>query len=381
MFSTSTPGFLTNNEHIFEIPATSTALEHQFSTAGASQRALINQLCLDAFLCMLREEFSTTSKVYPNQTVLPSIWEFVNGTAINFGSVRLVLIPTLAMDSDELRVPQEWVDIPEWVGDYYIAVQVNPDESWIRVYGYANHQKLKTLGVYNTSNRTYSLESEDLIEDLNVLWLTTQHYPEVTRAEVAALPTLPQTQAHNLIQRLGAITIPRLEIPFQLWGTLLAHGGWRQRLYELRQGVTEQTSVVQWLQEGISNVATTFGWLTRELVTAPSGMRNQKIKTICVSKQLHIANDIYELRIFSKGNANELIWRFELRNANPENLIPTGLKLRLLTEDLQVFSNNEDTAKAPVEVLYVEVMLEPGEGIVWEVEPTPENYEREILRF
>lgn len=380
MFSTSSL-FFANNEHIFEIPETSNILEHKFSTAGASQRASINQLCLNAFLCMLREEFSTASKVYPNQAVLPSIWEFVNGTAISFGSVRLVLIPTLAMDSDELRVPQEWVDIPEWVGDYYIAVQVNPDEGWVRVYGYANHQKLKTLGVYNPSDRTYSLESEDLIQDLNVLWLTTQHYPEVTRAEVSALPILPQTQAHNLIQRLGVITIPRLEIPFQLWGALLAHGGWRQRLYELRQGVSEPTSVVQWLQEGVSNFATTLGWLTRELVMVPSGMRNQKIKTTCLSRQLHIANNTYELRIFSKGNINELIWRFELRNSNAENLIPAGLKLKLTTEDLQAFPNNEDIATVPIELLYVEVMLEPGEGIVWEVEPTPENYEREILRF
>jgi len=24
-------------------------------------------------------------------------------------------------------VPQEWVDIPEWAADYYLAVQVNPD--------------------------------------------------------------------------------------------------------------------------------------------------------------------------------------------------------------------------------------------------------------
>jgi Protein of unknown function (DUF1822) len=382
MFSTSPP-FLLDNEHILEIPPTSTAPKQKFSTAGACQRALINQLCLDAFLCMLREEFAVAAKVYPNNAVLASIWEFVNGTAITFGSARLVLIPTLAMDSDELRVPQEWIDIPQWVGDYYIGVQVNPDEGWVRVYGYTNHQKIKTFGVYNPSDRTYSLESEDLIQDLNVLWLTTQYYPEVTRAEVAALPPLPQAQAENLLQRLGAdVKFPRLEIPFQLWGALLAHGGWRQRLYELRQGATQQTSVIQWLQDGVENFATTLGWLTREFVAVPTGMRSRDAaSTIGLSRQLLIAGNAYELRIFSKGNAEELIWRFELLPSNPENLIPAGLKLRLLTEDLQAFPNNEDTATAPVELLYVEVMLESGEGIVWEVEPTPEDYEHEILRF
>ncbi|MBF2064493.1 MAG: DUF1822 family protein [Calothrix sp. C42_A2020_038] len=379
--SSASPSFLLDNEQI-EIPPTSQAPEQKFSTAGAYQRALINQLCLDAFLWMLREEFAITSTVFPNNAALASIWEFVNGTAINFGNARLVLMPTLAMDGDELRVPQEWIDIPEWVGDYYLAVQVNPDEGWVRIVGYTNHRNIKTLGVYNSSDRTYSVESEDLIQNLNVLWLTIQYYPEVTKAEVPVLPPLPQAQADNLIQRLGANTVfPRLEIPFQLWGELLAHGGWRQRLYELRQGITQQASVIQWLQDGVSNFATQLGWLRQEFVVAPSGMRSQEATSIGISRQLLIANNTYDLRIFSQGNAEELIWRFELRSSNSENLIPAGLKLRLLTEDLQPFPNNEDSATAPVEMLYVEVMLESGEGIVWEVEPTPKDYEREVLRF
>ena len=75
------------------------------------------------------------------------------------------------------------------------------------------------------------------------------------------------------------------------------------------------------------------------------------------------------------------VWRFELSSLAPGGLIPTGVTLRLLTEDLQPFENNEDTATAPVEQLYIEVALESGEGIVWEIEPTPEDYDREILRF
>lgn len=61
--------------------------------------------------------------------------------------------------------------------------------------------------------------------------------------------------------------------------------------------------------------------------------------------------------------------------------IPGGFKLRLLTEDLQPFPNNEDVATTAVELLFVDVALQPGEGIVWEIEPLPENYDREILRF
>lgn len=50
-------------------------------------------------------------------------------------------------------------------------------------------------------------------------------------------------------------------------------------------------------------------------------------------------------------------------------------------EDLQPFANNEDIAITAVEQLYVEVPLEAGDGIVWEIEPIPENYDQEILRF
>lgn len=378
--------FAVDHELVLEMVPTSQPLEHNYSTPGADQRAWINQICLTTFLAWLQAEITPNARVYPNTAALPSFWEVVNGTAMSFDNSRLVLLPTLAMDVDELRVPQEWVDIPEWVADYYLAVQVNPDEEWIRIVGYTTHQQVKTLGVYDPGDRTYSLESDQLIPDLNVLWITRQLYPEeIRRASVTDLPPLPQTQAVNLLQRLSnaEIKFPRLEVPFPLWGALIAHGGWRQSLYELRQGVVEPASIGQWLQEGVSNFAQQLGWELRQFTALPSGMRSRESQTsiLGLSRQILIADHTYELRVFPKGNPEEQIWRFELRNANPENMIPVGLQLKLLTEDLQSFPNNEDTATTPVENLYVEVMLEPGEGLVWEVTPLPEEYEREILRF
>jgi hypothetical protein len=79
--------------------------------------------------------------------------------------------------------------------------------------------------------------------------------------------------------------------------------------------------------------------------------------------------------------ANPRIWRFELRSLSVGGSIPAGVTLRLLTEDLQPFPDNTCRSTADVDCLYIEVELEPGEGLVWEVEPTPADYEREILRF
>ncbi|MEX0268730.1 DUF1822 family protein [Leptolyngbyaceae cyanobacterium UHCC 1019] len=363
------------------VPLTSAA----FSTPGRRWSADLNQMALTAFLPWLRDQFAANPQVWLDAT-LPSIWEFVNGTAIAIGSLRLVLIPSAALDTDELRVPQEWVDLPSWAADYYLAVQVNPDDGWIEVWGYASHEQLKNRGVYDASDRTYSLAEDDLIHDLTVLQVALEFCPtETRRAAIAPIPTLEITQATHLIERLGNpdLAFPRLAIPFSLWGALLEHGGWRKRLYEQRQGMAESWSVVDWLQAGVSHLAEQIGWqhTTFQLATG-RGMRS--LPTAGLARSLTIAGVSYQLQIASVGDrsAPELtVWQFELRRSDPTATIPVGVTLRLLTEDLQPFENNEDVARNQVERLYIDVALQPREGLVWEVEPTPDGYDREVLRF
>jgi len=98
-------------------------------------------------------------------------------------------------------VPQEWVDIPELAADYYLAVQVNPDSGGSG-FGDTTHLQLKSDGNYDPSDRTYCLDEDDLIDDLNILWVARQLCPqEPTKSAITALPTLPQEQANNLLQR------------------------------------------------------------------------------------------------------------------------------------------------------------------------------------
>ncbi len=364
-----------------ELPTTQTQSQPQFSTPSSRWNAYLNQICLDAVLPWLREEYAPQALVWPNATALPSFWELVNGTAIVMGTTRLVLIPSETIDLS-LRVPQEWVNIPGWAVDYYLAVQVNLDQGWLRIWGYTTHQQLQASGSYDPSDRTYCLEEEGLILDLNVLWVARQLCPEEpTRGAIAPLPALPLAAAENLLQRLGtpAISTPRLAVPFELWGALLQHGGWRQRLYEQRQGLP-QWSILQWLQTGVSDFAQQIGW---QLVDQPSlvGARGgEQTPAPVPSRQLIIAGQLYELQILPQGNPAERIWRFEL-STFLGTAIPSGFKLRLLTEDLQPFKDNEVIATTAVDRLYIEVALELGEGLVWEIEPIPENYDREILHF
>ena len=358
-----------------------------FSTASCCWNAYLNRLSLNAFLPWLRAEHAFDANISPNLATLPSFWEVVNGTAITFQDMRLVLIPSDAIDLSELRVPQEWVDIPSWAADYYLAVQVNPEEDWVRVWGYTTHAQLKNQGTYDPSDRSYSLDGEDLIADLSILWVARQLCSEeVTRTEVPPLPKLSSAQSKNLLARLGnsKVLLPRLEVPFTTWGALLEHGGWRQRLYELRQGISQQWSVIEWMQLGISDVAKTTGWQKIQVQMPYIGARGPKQAStlFALVKELTIDEKKYELRIEPKGQLENRTWRFELRNVNYGEMIPSGFKLKLFTEDLQPFPGNQAIAKTSVERLYVDVALgEPEEGLVWEIEPVPENFEREILIF
>ena len=144
---------------------------------------------------------------------------------------------------------------------------------------------------------------------------------------------------------------PGLTVPFPLWGGLIGHGGWRQRLYEKRLGLPEQRSVRQWLNSGVSEIV--VGWEKINLLPNRGGVRNitENQPKVSLSRQLAIAGQLYELVITPQGQPQITHWRFELHHTIIGAAIPGGFKLRLLTEDLQPFPNNEDMATTAVEQL------------------------------
>jgi hypothetical protein len=235
--------------------AIAAAQSQPLSSPANQRRAYLNALGLNAVLAWIREEVPDARSLPPMQ--LPTVWEVVNGTVLQLGAIRLVLIPTENIDNAALEVPQEWVDHPDWAGDYFLAVQVKPESGWVRIWGYTTHQDLKSIGHYDATDRTYSLDAEQLTQDLNAFWLTTQFCAtEQTQTAIAPLPELPELQAEQLIQRLGnpAIVFPRLAIPFSIWAALLSRDQWLQTLYQRRCGLEGRQELVnivklsEWLQ-------------------------------------------------------------------------------------------------------------------------------------
>ena len=388
---------ITNSDHLWlEITEAQLRLSWNYAedltNSYNRQQVYLNHLCLTVFLLWLQTEtaskYFNPPQVFPSKVTLASIWSLVNGTAIEINNKRLVLIPEENFDIEELKVPQEWIDIPSWVADYYLAVQIDTEEEWLRVWGYTTHHQLKNTGTYISRDRTYSVEAIDLQENLNIFFLLEELFPETnTQTEVTSLPSLSSTQAHNLIQRLGNTNtiFPRRSVPFATWGTLLEHGGWRQSLYRMREGLSPSSSVKEWLETGIDEFTKRLGWQNFQLqpgiAKTGAAKNNHKLAgETYVSRQLTITNQVYELKIIPE-NIEANIWRFELHSLELGGLIPQGFKLKLLTEELAEFENNENIATVAVQKLLLEIALESGEGLVWEIDPLPDNYDREILRF
>jgi len=207
--------------------------------------AYLNELCLMAFIpwlegwCQEGEESykSIQIRTFPESS-LPSLWEFINGSLINFGDIRLVLIPTDSTDLDEVCVPQEWVDIVSWRADYYLAVQINldsPDTSWMRLWGYISYQNLQQKGIYEESDRAYYISGQHLAPDLTLMLLQ----PEPVRGEdvpIESVPSLTQETAERLLAQLSqtSVTSPRLAVSYDQWAAFVTNEQWRQDLYERR---------------------------------------------------------------------------------------------------------------------------------------------------
>lgn len=251
---------LNSSTQWLEIPETvhEAAWQRPNASGGDRLQAYLNQVCLQTVLPWLQEKSGLVPAV---RTANPTLWEWVNGCAIDLGNTRLILIPTEAMDKSELRVPQEWVDIPAWVGDYYLAVEVDTDEQWLNVWGYTTHSMLKSTGEYDDSDRTYSLNGGDVIQDLTVFWVMQQLAAEPTRAAVPSLSRLTATQAEGLIEQLADSTWPRLEASFAEWGALLASSTWLRQLCDRRHQLIVDAPTPVNLSGWLQNVFGT-GWQT-----------------------------------------------------------------------------------------------------------------------
>jgi Protein of unknown function (DUF1822) len=320
----------------------------------------LNQMSLRTILPWLQAEQTPEASV--ENSIHPAQQDWLIGSAIALGSKRLVLIPSISLDTRELRVPQEWIDSPDQAGDYFLAVQIDPDDLWLRVWGYTTHAQLKTQGKFDSGDRMYCLEAESLITDLSVLWIVRQlHGNEPTQTEVAPIAALSAAQAETLLAQLSSNTVvhPRLAVPFPQWAAFLQNSNLCDRLADLRQTMRQTAAqptttafppvrLGQWLQNQFET-----SWQSIEsLLGSDSDLAYSLRRTAELSdtairrvKRIHLADqDVLLVMEIDLGSDGRLIVRVQLRPFDRTQLLPTALRLAILSptgEILQAVESRE----------------------------------------
>lgn len=233
-----------------------------YSNQTGHHHAFLNRLCLNLFLCWIGKNLALKSQPKPFfEESLKSIWEIVNGVGINLGAQRLILIPSDAIDTQDFAVPQEWIDLPNWAGDYYLPVQVDLENHYLRIWGFVSHRTLKNVAEYDPIYREYYIESERIHNDLDTLWVACDG-DRNNKTAMAALPQLTENKAKQLIEKLSQPSLysPRLEVSFEQWGALINQTSWLQQLYQQRARQQQRlVKLSQWFSDCVEE-----GWQALE---------------------------------------------------------------------------------------------------------------------
>ncbi len=266
-----------------------------YSNNTGLTNAELNQLCLNRFQSWLEEREIAHRSSFTTEE-LTTIWDVVTGCAIEVGRTRLILIPSEDLDRDELRIPQEWVDLPNWLGDYYLGVQIDREAGTMNIWGFASHNSIKQQGKYNHRDRTYSLDGNLLITNLEIIWLA-QELGSNERSIVPELPALDLDSALVLIRELSVPSpySPRLRSSFSQWGGLLNNANLRSQLYQTRlqraiidRAPTPSFCLSDWLREEFMN-AIASGWQPARLALGITRNPNtiERAKLIDLQLDLH----------------------------------------------------------------------------------------------
>ncbi|NEQ30756.1 MAG: DUF1822 family protein [Leptolyngbya sp. SIO4C5] len=294
-------------------------------------RRYLHQIGLAALRPWFQEEFGSPVHGWPAADAW-NICQVVDGLALTLGQRRIVVLLSETIDTARVQVPQEWIDIPGWTADYYVAAHVDVDAQRLVLWGYAPYTQVKTQGAYEPRDRTYSLSDIDLIQDFSVFWVA-QQLEQPQTVSIPALPLLPAAQAESLIERLAGVVEPRLEIPFGQWGALLSQERWRQQLWQRRQGIVP-VDLSRWVSQLFEP-----GWRSLESLlpqTPALGFRSAAMSNEAISRGKPIVLDpargelVLVLRVTPAGDRRRIsIQLFPLQ----DTLLPSGVILGLELPD------------------------------------------------
>ncbi|NET45433.1 DUF1822 family protein [Okeania sp. SIO2B3] len=199
--------------------------ESDYADETAYYNAFVNNLCLKVVATWLTEYLEIDEQkitIFPTQKDAQKLWNFIDGTAIEVENTRFIIVPVESVNIQECSIQKEWIDLQNWIGNYYLFVEINLDKHWLRILGYTTHKTIKSKGKYDCTTRTYSLAREQLIDDLEVMWIARELCPDETE-KVEQLPVITRSKALDLASEVQNYlsSVARLSLDFEHWGALL----------------------------------------------------------------------------------------------------------------------------------------------------------------
>jgi hypothetical protein len=177
------------------------------------------------------KEWLETNRGLPSKEDLPYsgepkhdrlVSQIVNGFCLKIETSKVIFIPSEQIDIDSFEVAQEWVDLTNWMGDYYVPIQVDVDAQHLHLWGMITHQELKqTEEPDDEMFRYYNIDADRTIDNLEVLWTSCELAPD-PRSE--NIPKLVTQGIGSLIDRVKSevgSNFDRLILQFNEWGAIL----------------------------------------------------------------------------------------------------------------------------------------------------------------
>ena len=346
--------------------------QSQQSNAVAKTNAYYNNIALHTLKPEIESWFEDD---YPDgefpitvfkNSCLPTIWEFLNGTVIEVKGNRIVLI-TETTETDELCICQEWIDIPSWQGDYFVAVQINPEDDWVRLRGFIEYSLLQRLkdkkGIYDKQERAYYIPNKYLTDIENIGDLVADLQP-LTREEFAPIPS-PELSP-ELLQNLGDryLYYPRLAIDFDKWLKLLLDDKCREELCKKRgcklpavAQVTPEPSkpvinignnindVLTWIETTLNKMCDSVEAIFEDNSQRMTPLVGYRIEDSPIGyqgfKEINIASSSVKVtKILGVNKHSKLInIIFDVSSTDANIFIPKGLEIQAFNQDNKVISS------------------------------------------
>jgi hypothetical protein len=300
-------------------------------SAAGRWSAYLNYLCQLTLQPWLQSLDLAVESCWPEGEAGFPLWQAVGGFRLSFGSLVLVVISSESMDPDSVSIPQEWVDLPEWAGDYYLPVQIEPEAGLLQLLGCLTYAQVKA-SPYQPIDRSYEATWENGSQSVEALAVAQQLGLNPTLAQRPSdrtLANLTEAQAQSLIRQTQTQppALVRLTVPFAQWGALVSQSQWLEQLAQpapARQPSGADpagrpsdwgeavTALGNWLSQGL-----TQGWQTLDQLAqlgynpAPLALRRSAIDdenpVISAARLLSLAPDALDLSSGSEDPAQLLL--------------------------------------------------------------------------